>query len=90
MPVYSPWQPPRNRARQREERYWRVEAGRGQRWIRRRCGEVILLSSASCAWRTSIGLPELITAIEQAPSMHFYLPLDLQQLDEFSAHFESA
>ena len=60
-----------------------VEAGRGTAWIPAAVvAEIILLRELG---RTSIGLPELTSAMDQAPSLRF-LPLDLQQLDEFSAH----
>lgn len=44
--------------------------------------EVVLLRELG---RIQVGLPELRTAMEQAPSLRF-LPLDLSQLDEFAAH----
>ena len=60
-----------------------IEIGRGTAWIPAAVVvEIILLRELG---RSSIGVPELMSAMDQVPSLRF-LPLDLQQLDEFSAH----
>ena len=60
-----------------------VEAGRATAWIPAAVvAELVLLRELG---RVDIGLPELRTALEHAPSLRF-LALDLRQLDEFAAH----
>jgi len=60
----------------------RVDAGRDQAWIPAAVAtEIALLRELG---RTDIGLPQLRSALENAPNWHF-LPLDLDQVDEFSA-----
>lgn len=60
-----------------------VEAGRTRAWIPAAVvAELVLLRELG---RIEIGLPELRTALEQAPALRF-LALDLRQLDEFAAH----
>jgi len=58
------------------------EAGRLVVWIPAAVvAEVVMLKELG---RTLVGLPQLRTAMEEAASLRF-LPLDLRQLDEFSA-----
>jgi PIN domain nuclease of toxin-antitoxin system len=60
-----------------------AEAGQAIAWIPAAVvAELVLLRELG---RIEVGLPELRTAMEQAPSLRF-LPLDLAQLDEFAAH----
>jgi PIN domain nuclease of toxin-antitoxin system len=60
-----------------------VEAGRATAWVPAAvAAEIVLLRELG---RIGIGLAELKTAMEQAPSLRF-LPLDLAQLNEFAAH----
>lgn len=59
-----------------------VEAGRSEAWVPAAVvAEIILLRELG---RIEIGLTSLKTAMEQAPGFRF-LPLDLDQLDEFTA-----
>ncbi len=58
----------------------RVEAGRDEAWVPAAAvAEIVMLREAG---RLGIGLPELRSAMEGAPSLKF-LALDLAQLDEF-------
>jgi PIN domain nuclease of toxin-antitoxin system len=60
-----------------------VAAGRQTAWIPAAVvAEIILLRELG---RISLGLAQLETAMERAPSLRF-LPLDLYQLREFAAH----
>ena len=60
-----------------------VEAARTTAWIPAAVvAEIVLLRELG---RIGIGLPELKTATEAAPSLRI-LALDLAQLDEFAAH----
>jgi PIN domain nuclease of toxin-antitoxin system len=60
-----------------------VESGGTTAWIPAAVvAELILLRELG---RIEIGLPELRTALEQAPGLRF-LALDLRQLEEFAAH----
>lgn len=59
-----------------------VEDGRSQAWIPAAVvAEIVLLRELG---RIELGLAHLKTAMEQAAGLRF-LPLDLQQLDEFAA-----
>lgn len=58
-----------------------VETGRAQAWLPAAVvAEIILLRGLG---RTDIGLPDLRRAMEACPRLRF-LPLDLDQLDEFA------
>jgi PIN domain nuclease of toxin-antitoxin system len=60
----------------------RMDAGKDDVWIPAAVvAEVVLLRELG---RTTVGLPELRAATEGAPRLRF-LPLDLAQLDQFSA-----
>ncbi len=59
-----------------------VEEGRGIAWIPAVAAEVVLLREVG---RISIGLQQLMSAMERTPSLRF-LALDLPQLSEFAAH----
>jgi PIN domain nuclease of toxin-antitoxin system len=59
-----------------------VESGRARGWIPAAvAAEIALLRERN---RIGIGVPELRTAMEQAPSLQF-LTLDLRQIEEFAA-----
>jgi PIN domain nuclease of toxin-antitoxin system len=59
-----------------------VEAGRATAWIPAAVvAEIVMLKELG---RTTVGLPELRTAMEHAPGLRF-LALDWKQLDEFAA-----
>lgn len=60
----------------------RVESGHGRAWIPAAVvAEVVLLRELG---RTTVGLPELRSAMEGAAELRF-LPLDIDQLDQFAA-----
>ena len=60
-----------------------ADAGRAVAWIPAAVvAEIVLLREMG---RVRIGLPELTTVFETSSAFRF-LPLDLRQLDEFSAH----
>jgi PIN domain nuclease of toxin-antitoxin system len=60
-----------------------IEAGRATAWVPAAvAAEIVLLRELG---RIGIGLAELKTAMEKAPSLRF-LPLDLAQVNEFAAH----
>ncbi|PYV08804.1 MAG: hypothetical protein DMG07_24725 [Acidobacteria bacterium] len=60
-----------------------AESGRATAWVPAAvAAEIVLLRERG---RISIGLPELKTAMEEAPSLRF-LPLDLEQLSDFAIH----
>lgn len=59
----------------------RVDEGREEAWIPAAAiAEVSLLRELG---RVHVGLPEIRTVLRDAPTIHF-LPLDLEQLDEFA------
>jgi PIN domain nuclease of toxin-antitoxin system len=61
----------------------RIESGKGTAWIPAAVvAEIVILRELR---RIKIGLPEIKTAVEQAPCLRF-LPLDMRQLEEFAVH----